>query len=258
MKRGQSVSGQRVRRISVWLITALFVLGCISPFLASAPTQQAESPQDTLGTVIAQTANAAQTQTATNLPTSTNTGLPTQILFPTLTLAPTQTPLILVSVTPTATPGFLIVGTDGTLVSVTPAAVLSTASTPGKPTATGEVAGGAVIKTPREWECKIVEKSPVKGTVLQPGLDFYAFWTVLNTGTKTWPSYGVDVIYLSGLRGESRRIQDISATIPPGNTITLRVPLTAPKNEGFYNVIWTLKVGKTDFCALKITFEVKK
>ncbi|MBK9209354.1 MAG: hypothetical protein IPL71_14045 [Anaerolineales bacterium] len=122
------MSGQRVRRISVWLITALFVLGCISPFLASAPTQQAESPQDTLGTVIAQTANAAQTQTATNLPTSTNTGLPTQILFPTLTLAPTQTPLILVSVTPTATPGFLIVGTDGTLVSVTPAAVLSTAS----------------------------------------------------------------------------------------------------------------------------------
>ena len=253
------MSGQRVRQMSIWLVAVLFALGCVTPFLASTPTQSAQSV-DALGTAIVQTANAAQTQTATFLPTSVNTLLPTQILFPTQTLAPTQTPLILVSLTPTATPGFLIVGADGALVSVTPAVIFSPVSTSsgGNQAATEEVDGGAVIKTPKEWECKIVEKSPVKGSVIQQGLNIDAFWTVLNTGTKAWPNYGVDFIYMSGLRSESRVLRDLSTTVSPGSKITLRVPLTAPKNAGIYNAIWTLKVGNRYFCAMKITFEVKE
>jgi hypothetical protein len=255
------VKGQRVRQISIWLISTLFVLGCVTPFLAATPAQPESSPLDSLGTVIVQTANAALTQTATFLPTSTNTALPTQVLFPTLTLAPTQTPPVLVSLTPTATPGFLIIGTDGTLVSVTPAIINSPASTStpgGSAIATEKVDGGAVIKTPKDWECKIVEKSPVKGSVIGSGVNFDAYWTVLNTGLQAWPNYGVDFVYLSGLRSEkSRVVQDLPNTVPPGSKITLRVPLTAPKNNGVYNVIWSLKVGNTQFCAMKITFEVK-
>jgi len=252
------VNRQRSRRISFWLMTVFFVLGCTSPFLAVTPPPQPAQSLDMLGTVIAQTANAAQTQTATFLPTSTRTDIPTTTLLATQTLAPTQTPLILVTLTPTATPGFLVVGTDGALVSVTPAAIVSPAPTfDGKPAKTEEVNGGAVIKTPKDWACKIVEKSPVKGSVIQSGLNFYAYWTVMNSGTQVWTNNGIDFIYLNGLRSESRVLQDLPNTIPPDSKITLRIPLTAPKNTGFYNVLWTLKVGNTYFCPMRVTFEVK-
>jgi hypothetical protein len=243
------------------LVAALFIIGCILPSFSAAPvpTQPALS-MDKLGTIIALTAHAAQTQTATFLPTSTNTFLPTQVLFPTFTLAPTGTPLILVTITQTATPGMLVVGTDGTLVSVTPAPTHNSASTPssgGKPTKTEKPDGGAVIRTPAPWECKVIEKSPAKGAIIKKGTQFYASWTVLNSGTKVWPDYGIDFVYMSGYGTDGRKIQDLSTTISPGGTITLRVPFTAPKNEDVYNIFWSLRVGNTYFCPMKISFEVK-
>lgn len=250
------MSGQRDRRIIVWLGTALFVLGCV--FFAT-PAQPARPTAD-LGAIIVQTANAAQTQTATFLPTATNTLLPTQVLIPTFTLAPTSTPLILVSLTPTFTPGFLVVSADGTLVSVTPAPTLkpaSTSSTGGKPTATEEVDGGAVIKTPLEWDCQILEKSPVKGSIIKPGAKFYISWTAKNTGTKDWPYYGIDFVYMTGYGTEARKIQDLPVSVSSGGKITLSVAYTAPKNDGVYNVFWSLRVGSTYFCPMKVTFEVK-
>jgi len=165
-----------------------------------------------------------------------------------------------VSIPPTATPGFLFVGTDGTLVSVTPAVISSPASTSsspsGKPTKTEKPDGGAVIKTPRPWECKILEKSPQKGSIIKQGTHFYASWRVQNTGTKVWPNWGIDFVYMSGLRTEGRQVLDLQNTVSPGGTITLSVRLTAPRNEEVYNVFWSLRVGNTYFCPMKISFQV--
>lgn len=251
------MNGQRVRRIIIWLGTALFVLGCV---FSAAPTQPVQPTAD-LGAIIAQTANAAQTQTATFLPTATNTSLPTQVLIPTFTLAPTETPLILVSLTPTSTPAPLVVGADGTLVSVTPAPTLNPASTSstggGNPTKTEKPDGLVIIKTPLEWDCQILERSPAKGSVIKPGAKFSISWTAKNTGTKDWPYYGIDFVYMTGYGTEARKIQDLPVSVSSGGNITLRVSYVAPKSDGIYNVFWSLRVGSKYFCPMKVTFEVK-
>ena len=245
---------QRARLISIGLIAALFVLGCITPFIAPTSPQSAQS-LDAIGTAIVQTANAAQTQTAAVLPAPTNTLIASQILLPTQTLPPTQTPLILVSLTPTATQGLLVMGPNGTLVSATPAVNSSIASTSsgGNSTVTEKV----IIKTPKEWDCIITEKNPARGAIVKPGAEINLFWTILNSGVKSWPSYGVDFIYTGGYRSEGKPIQDLPVAVAVGKSITLRVPITTPKNPGIYNVFWSLKVGNTYFCHMKITFEVQ-
>ncbi|MBP6210489.1 MAG: hypothetical protein KA473_13730 [Anaerolineales bacterium] len=259
MSERKGMSGiSRTRRIGLSLLIALFALGCSLPFLTAAPSEPAQPAMD-LEKVIELTANAAQTQTATFLPTATNTLPPTQVIFPTFTLPPTQTPLVLVTSTYTPTPAPLVLNPSGTLVSVTPAPLLilelgsdDTGSAGESPTSVNE---GAVIKTPPPWGCKVLSKSP---TTVRPGTKFYASWTVQNSGTKDWPYYGIDFVYRTGYRADGRPIQDLKNSVASGGTATLSVPITAPNREDSYNVFWSLKVGNTYFCPMKLTFEVKK
>lgn len=259
MNERNGTSGiSRTRRMGLGLLVALFALGCSLPFLTAAPTEPAQPAMD-LEMVIALTAHAAQTQTATFLPTATNTLPPTQVILPTFTLPPTQTPLVLVTPTITPTPAPLVLNPSGTLVSVTPAPLLILELDLGSGDSAGasptSVNGGAVIKTPPPWGCKVLSKSP---TTVRPGTKFYASWTVQNSGTKDWPYYGIDFVYRTGYRTDGRPIQDLKNSVASGGTAALSVPLTAPNREDSYNVFWSLKVGNTYFCPMKLTFEVKK
>jgi hypothetical protein len=111
-------------------------------------------------------------------------------------------------------------------------------------------------KTPKEWDCRIIEKSPPKGTSIKHKSSFYVSWLILNTGTKTWTNNGVDFVYTGGYRNDEKHIQDLRTTVAPGKSIKLKVLLTAPKTPGDYNVFWSLKVGNTFFCHMKHTFNI--
>jgi hypothetical protein len=237
--------GQRVQRIFVCLASALILIACALPLIGS-PTQvpQPLSPQ-LLGTPVAQTAVAAKTETAINLPPSLT---PTLTPFPTGTLieAPTLPTFIfaLATFTPlptlTFTPGASVQGPAG-----------------GNGSSGGGNANGGSPFTGKEWTCVLAEKEPKNGSVLEPGKDFYAYFTILNTGTKTWPSNGVDFMYTGGYRHNDGKIYDLPASVAPGNKITVKVLFTAPKNAGSYNSYWTLMVGKLKFCSMRIGFEIK-
>jgi hypothetical protein len=112
--------------------------------------------------------------------------------------------------------------------------------------------------TPSEWACRVSSKSPANGTLIRAGSDFRAVWTVENTGSKTWPKKGVDVVYHSGadLR-QGKPYIDMPTTVGPGGKVTISVTLTVPKYPKVYSTRWSLRVGKRDFCYVRFVVEVQ-
>lgn len=236
---------RNVRRITLWLIVIMVILGCGTPALVTPPPSA--SGPGSIETIIVQTAMAAQTQTAIRLPPSA-----TPSLIPSPTKTSTVTP------TPTATILFLI----ATHTSA-PAATSPFIGGGGSNTGTGSGTGGGsgFVKptaTPQEWTCRVLSKSPANNTVLVAGTSFKATWTVQNTGTKTWPKQGVDVVYQSGARlNAGKPYYDIPAGVGPGGTVTISVTMEVPKRPKEYSTRWSLMVGRTQFCSVQFVFEAK-
>jgi hypothetical protein len=239
---------RNVRRITLWLIVILVILGCATPALVTPPPSA--SGPGVVETIIVQTAMAAQTQTAIRLPPSA-----TPSLIPSPTKTSTVTP------TPTATILFLF----ATNTSV-PAATSPFTGGGGSNTGAGSGTGGGgsgsgFVKptaTPQEWTCRVLSKSPANNTVLVAGTSFKATWTVQNTGTKTWPKQGVDVVYQSGARlNAGKPYYDIPAGVGPGGTVTISVTMEVPKRPKEYSTRWSLMVGRTQFCSVQFVFEAK-
>lgn len=236
-----------VRRITLWLIVGSVILGCVTPALVSPPP--VESEPGSVETIIAQTALAAQTQTAILAPPSA-----------TLTLIPSPTKTFTVTPTPTATVLFLI----ATSTSV-PTGIF--AGNDGSSTGNGTGAGSSVsgndgfvkpTATPSEWTCRVLSKSPARGAVIPAGSTFTAVWTVQNTGTKTWPKQGVDVVYESGARiNPGKPYYDIPTGVAPGGTVRISVPMEVPKRPKDYSMRWSLKVGRTNFCSIQFVFTAR-
>ncbi len=171
-------------------------------------------------TIVALTAAAAYTQTAANVtvvPTMTSTLTPTATHTPTPTLSPTPTFIfILASLTPTR-----------------------------QPTATGQVSGG--------YGCQLTSQTPANGTHYSPKKNFTVKWTLKNIGQNDWDQTVVDFEFLSGAKmftGAS--IYDLPNNVVVGKSVTLSVPMAAPKADGTYNSVWSLKQGKNDFCHVNI------
>jgi len=233
------------RRITLWLIVGLVILGCVTPTAVTSPPSVSEP--GSIETTIAQTAQAAQTQTAILVP---DTATPTVVSSPTKTL--TNTP------TPTATILFLF----HTNTSV-PTGIFADDGDGGdnSGSSSGDSNQDGYVKptaTPSEWACRVLAKSPARGAVVTAGTDITADWTVQNTGTKTWPKKGVDVVYESGARlNYGKPYYDIPNGVGPGGTVRITVTMEIPKRDKDYNMRWSLKVGRTNFCSVKFVFSAR-
>lgn len=236
------MSGRSLRRTILWLVLGLAILGCGTPVLVAPPSV---SEPDSVETVIAQTAGAAQTQTMVSLPPTST---------PSLTPLPTKSPTV--TPTPTATVLFLF-PTNTSL----PTAFFSSGSGSG----TGDGSdnsdgdnGDERIRTRDLWACALISKSPADETVFIGGSSFKAIWTVENTGTETWPKKSVDIVYVSGARlNQGRPYYDIPAAVGPGGRITISVTMYLPKRTEDYQTRWALKIGRTKFCHVKFDVSVK-
>lgn len=214
-------------------------LACVLP---SAPVDIPQQPADvnSLETFIVQTAEAALTQTARANPSITPTYTTTPTRIPTITPSPTVTFIFLLPTltpVPTQTPiGYIgsVGGASGTQDS-------------------------SKFKTPQPWDCSVIVKDtqPPIGAVLQKKQEFYAYWTVLNTGTKTWTRTTIDLVYTGGWRHDGTKIIDITENGGPGATVRVGARFIAPKAAGEYQSFFVLKVGKREFCSMKISFVIK-
>jgi hypothetical protein len=217
----------------------MVILGCVTPALVLTPPP---SEPGSFETVVAQTANAAQMQTATALPPSGTASLipsPTK----TLTITPSSTATVLFLIA-TNTPLPTGLFADGTR------------------TASGDNGDGdGFVKptaTPSEWACRVLSRYPPRGATVVAGRNLTAVWTVQNTGTKTWPKQGVDVVYESGAQlNYGRPYYDIPAGTGPGSIVRISVVMEIPKRPKEYNMRWSLKVGRTNFCSVQFAFEAK-
>lgn len=71
-------------------------------------------------------------------------------------------------------------------------------------------------------------------TVVAAGNNFDKKWRLRNNGTCTWTS-GYKVIFVSGdAMGGAGSVQLTNGTVPPGNSVTVSVNLTAPSAPGTY------------------------
>ncbi len=239
---------RNLRRITLWLSLILVILGCGAPTLVTPPPSAPGA--GSFETIIAQTAEAAQTQTAIFLPPSAT---------PSLTPAPTKT--FTVTPTPTATILFLI-QTNTSVPTATSSIVGGGGNSTGSGGGSGSgSSGGGFVKptaTPQEWTCRILSKSPDKAVNVLGGSKVKTTWTVQNTGTKTWPKDGVDVVYQSGARlNAGKPYYDIPTGVGPGGTVKISVTMEMPKRPKEYSTRWSLMVGQTQFCSVRFVFNVE-
>ncbi|GAB4424555.1 MAG: hypothetical protein Kow002_14070 [Anaerolineales bacterium] len=217
-----------IRKTGLWLGVALVVLGCVSPFYSPPllPTQ----PPGAIQTSIVGTADAAMAQTKA-------AQSPTPVFTP--TLADTKTP----TVTPTPTATVLFIYQSPTPVVLPPTQ--------------GIVEGTATKTSEKQFACELISRSPTRSVVYDRNEKFNAHWSLRNSGYQAWDHNSVDIEFVSGGHFHSQSSYDMPKRVGPKSTVTVIIPLTAPKNPGEYGATWTLKVGKKEFCRLRLDFTVR-
>lgn len=172
-----------------------------------------------VNTSIAQTAGAAATQTFVLLPTLTST--------PTLTVAPTETP--------SSTPTFIF--------------ILPTWTVP-PPTSTLDVSS-------ERYACQVMSQTPANESGFIAGVVFQTRWEVGNIGKEIWDANSSDIRYSSGAKLHRTAVFDLETSIPPGGRLEILVDMRAPMETGAYTTTWRIKVGKTEFCPMKLKIVVQ-
>jgi len=100
--------------------------------------------------------------------------------------------------------------------------------------------------------------SPALSTVLKPGEDFDAIWTIKNISGKTWEAGTVDYKYVRGTElHKYDKIYDLSEEVKSGEKLEIRVDMMAPHTAGTYTTYWALTTGSTTLCNLPVTIIVK-
>jgi hypothetical protein len=200
--------------------------GCDFPNLSASSGAPTAAP-GMFETIVASTAGAAQTSTAlfvTPSPTATWTPLPT------------YTP----SLTPSASPTFLFVFGS----TRTPAPSVAVAST------------YTALPSGNADGCALVSQTPADGSHFSAKETFKVAWNVQNTGSQVWQKDSVDLAFSSGTEMYKKQLYDLPADIPLGEYVTLSVPMVAPKGEGTYYTVWSLRRGQNRFCHVDLTIRV--
>jgi hypothetical protein len=205
------------------LILTLLASGCgVANTAAPAPTQDVALTLDAVRTQAVETAEADMASQATEtMAAATPTLAPTATEIPTATELPTLPPA-------TLAPTF----TSAPVVYATP--------------------------VPADFDCSVSNTSPVYLAEFSPRGEMDGKWTVKNTGTKTWGSTDVDVMYVGGEKMyQYDSAYNLAKDVAPGESIDITVDMLAPAEAGTYRTTWGLVYGGSAFCTFNLTIKVK-
>ena len=225
----------------------LAALACSVSSSGATSTPRPTLSSDDVQTIVVQTANAALTQTQLVI-TPSNTPSKT----------PTSTQTRIPSATPSATLPIprLVRSPTNTL---TLFEIYTANAEKATPEPKGKERSTPVPTTYKMWRCEGISKSPRNHEVMEPYARFAAYWEIKNIGGMTWGYNDVDVVYHSGEHMEiNRRIIDLPRSVPPGDSITIKITMMAPAKPGDYHTIWSLKVGNREFCQMILYISVQK
>ncbi|NOY98613.1 MAG: hypothetical protein GXP40_05335 [Chloroflexi bacterium] len=221
-------------RLVYALLAALVLLAACGPVPSTTDGTQVANLIETAVAQALETQKAqepaAPQPTATLVPTEKPTNTPISIP-PTLTPFPTITPLVLVP--PSGSGG----GGGGGGSSAEP------------------------TKVP-QLGCSLVAQKPDDGQfVYKPGDSFDVEWVIKNTGQKTWASTW-PFQYFKGEAMSPTAAMTLGSDIAPGDTVTLRIEVTAPNVDGRDKetfVMWWAIIGDgSKFCTPYIAIFVQK
>ena len=219
---------KKLRFATMILAAALLLAACIPATGSDGATIDATQAAQLVETAVVQALNAQATQMAANVPAATATPLPptnTPIPAPaTETLVPTITPVVLA---PTTAPS-----SGGT--------------------------GGTTVKV-YEFACDPdVGKRPYDNSEFKGGDTFDIKFTIVNTGTETWPN-GYDLVLITGnnyvdlTNGGYTTVQ--LPEVPPGGSYSVGpYDAWAPNGKGNYVMAFKLEGG---FCFPYVSINVK-
>ena len=102
----------------------------------------------------------------------------------------------------------------------------------------------AASSTPKPCD-KAAAGSPIDvtvedGTDMLPGQSFVKTWRLVNSGTCTWTT-GYAVVWVSGDELGDSNVVNLAASVGPGQSVDLSVPMTAPQEAGSYQSNWQLR-----------------
>lgn len=92
----------------------------------------------------------------------------------------------------------------------------------------------------------LMGESVPDGTDVYINTSFTKSWTLRNEGSCTWNS-NYKVKFMSGDSMSGSTSKSFGATVTPGNTLTISMPLKAPNGTGTYKGVWGLYDDKDIF-----------
>ncbi len=137
-------------------------------------------------------------------------------------------------------------GTESVPVVESPPAPPPVASTPPPPSAT--------------MGCVLVSQSPADGTAITIGAPFDTTWVIQNTGTTAWNTGDFDVAFVGAYNnvylhtGVDR--YDLYATVQPGGTYNITVPMLGPFGPGQFGELWQVVLGNQPVCQFYVYITV--
>lgn len=206
--------------------------------VACAPGEEppsAEEVQAAIDTAVAQTM-AAEGKIATSVALTVEVQEPQAApALPTATLVPPQPLPTLTPILPTATPLGITSSSGG---------------------GSGSGGGGGGGSSTSELSCDPdLGKRPFDNTVFNPGETFDIKFTIMNTGTKTWPA-GYDLTYFSGpfMAPAFPALIELPKMEPGDKFSVGPYDAFAPADDGFHVMTFKLQGG---FCYPYIAIIVK-
>jgi hypothetical protein len=194
--------------------TLILSIALVFLVAACAPGQSPEEVQAQIDAAVAQTV-AAQNQIDEAV--AQTVAAQQALATPTMTPTPTSTPF---TGPPTLTP---------VIPTVTPFSV--------NPPSGSSGSGGAPAAA--DYSCDVIHARPYDNTEIHHGDGFDIKWTILNTGTKTWPA-GYDVKYYSGPLMTTTTIIQLPE-MKPKDQYNIVMDAFAPNDLGFQVMTWVVQ-----------------
>lgn len=194
-----------MRKIMFILFTLAFIL------TACLPGQDPADVQSQINTAVAQTIEAGQ---QAGISATQTVSVQSPLFTPTaeVTETPTSTPLVFPTLTPI-------------IPTITPLSI--------NPTSTRRPVQQAL------YDCSAISRKPVDNTEYNKGAKFDIKWTIVNTGTQTWPA-GIDVKYYSGPKMTTTNRVEIPKEMKPNDTYVINLDAVAPNEKGFQVMTWVV------------------
>lgn len=128
---------------------------------------------------------------------------------------------------------------------------------------TEAIASGMPGGPPRAWRCFLDSQYPTLDPiqVMRPRQEFTAIWRVINAGKTQWGTRDVAFFHVSGtaLQFKNYREKFIPYVVNVDDQLNLHVDMKAPKDEGVYSAVWSLRSRTTKefFCTVYIVIIVQ-